>query len=1383
MSRASTTCRSSSSRRDATGIARTGDDELLLTSITADDLGGNAGWYSFTNLRAGDYYVQFTPPPNFAVTRKDTGDEALDSDGDPATACTDIVTLGPAEDLPDVDLGLLPPTTVSLGNYVWFDRNGDGVQNEATTDGVNGVSVYLFTDADGDGVAEPNADDGPPVGLTATADDGAGNPGFYLFENLPPGTYFVMFMLPPSASGFTVANAGGDDQVDSDADTATGNSDIVTLMAGDVDFSLDGGLVPLAGNLSLGNQVWCDDDGNGVVDAASDDDGRYDPGVEAGVDGVRLNLYNDLNSDGLPQPDEFFGATITATVAGNAGRYRFDDLLPGTYLVEVDASSFLPGAPLAGKVSSTGNSPAPDPDDDADNDDSGENVGVLVLSGPITLSAGGEPTIDAGDDLEANDDDINFTLDFGFAPGAARTFDYGDAPDAAGGSAMGDYPTVALDDGPFHEQVRFQPFLGDCVDTDDGTRQDVFAGADDLGAGFGGVDGTCAAPGDDEDGVRFLDPLPLRPGASLSGIVVRANSTGGSQPCLLNAWIDWDQDGVFGSSPGEEIANDTVVALGGSVTLMPVVPASAVPGRTYARFRCSTAGGVGPDGPAADGEVEDYLLRVEGSDLGDAPDTYATSIGSGGPVHRFDPGATPVLGQCVDHESDAGMPLDASGDDLSFGPGGVGVCGDDEDGVVFETMVIACQQAMLTVTASQATRLDAWIDLGGDGTFDASDQIATSLALASGANALPVDVPCDATAGNTYARFRASTAGGLAPGGSAADGEVEDYAVLIKGNDFGDAPDTYTTELGSGGPFHGVDPAGNLFLGACVDAETDAAAPLDATGDDAAVGIGGAGVCVGNDDEDGVVFSGMVIACSNATVAVTASAAGRLDAWIDFDGNGSFGGTDEQVFTHRALTAGVNNLTFAVPCNAAPGGTFSRFRFSSTGTLGIGGAAMDGEVEDHALVVKGVDFGDALDSYGTLLAATGPTHAVDATAGFFLGACVDTEIDGAPGAAAAGDDTTPGTSTVGTCAAGNDDEDGVVFDTTLVACGSADLTITSSAAGLLDAWIDFDANGTFDPADRIFSGQALAAGGNALSFAVPCTALPGTTSARFRLSSTGTAAPTGPAMDGEVEDYTVQLEGVDLGDAPDSYGTLVASNGPRHAVDPALGFFLGACVDTEADGPAGGRQRHRRRPRYGVERGRHLRRQRRRGRRGLRHLDHRLQAGPDHGHGFRSRTARRLDRLRRRRQLRRGGGSGVRQRGPRRGQQRAHLHGALHGVPSRRPSRASVSARPAAWRPPGRRPTARSRTTRSGRMPPTSVTHRTPTARCSLPAGRCTGSTPPPASTSAPVSTARPTARRARAPTATTWPPAARPWAPAPAMTTRTAWSSTRRWSPASSST
>jgi hypothetical protein len=107
------------------------------------------------------------------------------------------------------------------------------------------------------------------------------------------------------------------------------------------------------------------------------------------------------------------------------------------------------------------------------------------------------------------------------------------------------------------------------------------------------------------------------------------------------------------------------------------------------------------------------------------------------------------------------------------------------------------------------------------------------------------------------------------------------------------------------------------------------------------------------------------------------------------------------------------------------------------------------------------------------------------------------------------------------------DEDGVVFTSPLDPTKPATVDVTVTQAGLLDAWIDFDNNGAWDPYDQIFASQALVAGTNSLTFIVPPTgkAAPGfDTFARFRVSSGGGLQPTGAALDGEVEDYRVHIE-------------------------------------------------------------------------------------------------------------------------------------------------------------------------------------------------------------------------------------------------------------------
>ena len=81
-----------------------------------------------------------------------------------------------------------------------------------------------------------------------------------------------------------------------------------------------------------------------------------------------------------------------------------------------------------------------------------------------------------------------------------------------------------------------------------------------------------------------------------------------------------------------------------------------------------------------------------------------------------------------------------------------------------------------------SNRLDAWIDFNRDGDWlDPGEPTFTNydLGLGNGERVLPFTIPLGASIGDTFARFRVSTAGGLAPAGLANDGEVEDQRVPI----------------------------------------------------------------------------------------------------------------------------------------------------------------------------------------------------------------------------------------------------------------------------------------------------------------------------------------------------------------------------------------------------------------------------------------------------------------------------------------------------------------------------------------------------------------------------------------------------------------------------
>ncbi|HSJ58072.1 MAG TPA: SdrD B-like domain-containing protein [Anaerolineae bacterium] len=169
-------------------------------------------------------------------------------------------------------------------------------------------------------------------------------------------------------------------------------------------------------------------------------------------------------------------------------------------------------------------------------------------------------------------------------------------------------------------------------------------------------------------------------------------------------------------------------------------------------------------------------------------------------------------------------------------------------------------------------------------------------------------------------------------------------------------------------------------------------------------------------------------------------------------------------------------------------------------------------------VQQQLDCGDAPDpAYPTLLASNGACHVFSPNAPGTLGALVDLEVDGQPSAAADGDDLS-----------GEDDEDGVTFASALAPGGTAAVDVIVSADGYLNAWLDFNADGDWaDAGEQIFSDLAVAAGTNALNFAVPAGAVPGTTYARFRYTAEDPLTELsydGLWWNGEVEDYQVTIQ-------------------------------------------------------------------------------------------------------------------------------------------------------------------------------------------------------------------------------------------------------------------
>jgi RHS repeat-associated protein len=157
--------------------------------------------------------------------------------------------------------------------------------------------------------------------------------------------------------------------------------------------------------------------------------------------------------------------------------------------------------------------------------------------------------------------------------------------------------------------------------------------------------------------------------------------------------------------------------------------------------------------------------------------------------------------------------------------------------------------------------------------------------------------------------------------------------------DFGDARSPYPVTLSQDGARHTI---GTLFLGTGVDGETDGTASLNADSDER---------------DDGLVAVSTILTTNVATkssFSVVASQSGKLDGWIDFNGDGDWLDAGEKVFLSTSVISGTNLLSFSIPADAKDGLRAARFRISAGGGLAPTGLSVDGEVEDYSMsLVKG----------------------------------------------------------------------------------------------------------------------------------------------------------------------------------------------------------------------------------------------------------------------------------------------------------------------------------------------------------------------------------------------------------------------------------------------
>lgn len=274
------------------------DDTFLETTTSA------SGHYAFSYLHPGATYqlslddgspYRFSPHPN------------ISSDGRSLTLIAGTQSL-------DAELTLAHPA--GIGDRIWYDADRDGLWGDGVESGAQGVKVTLHS-AGADGLLH-TADD--VVASTVTDET-----GLYRFDHLVPGTPYQVAVEAPSGyrfSDMTPRDPYG--RADSSAVDAEGRSPVLTLSETEYRPDIDAGLVPsLSDPASIEGRTWEDVNGNGLRDAG-------EPGT-----------YTTVSLTGTTQ----YGSMALTTVTDEEGRYRFEELPAGSYIVHFSDYGYHKPAP------------------------------------------------------------------------------------------------------------------------------------------------------------------------------------------------------------------------------------------------------------------------------------------------------------------------------------------------------------------------------------------------------------------------------------------------------------------------------------------------------------------------------------------------------------------------------------------------------------------------------------------------------------------------------------------------------------------------------------------------------------------------------------------------------------------------------------------------------------------------------------------------------------------------------------------------------------------------------------------------------------------------------------------------------------------------------
>jgi hypothetical protein len=695
--------------------------------------------------------------------------------------------------------------------------------------------------------------------------------------------------------------------------------------------------------------------------------------------------------------------------------------------------------------------------------------------------------------------------------------DFGDAP--------APYATLLAADGAWHEAVG--PLLGSARD------------AEIDGAPSAAADGD----GEDDDGVRFS---ALRVGQASASIVVVV--TGAPAGAKLDAWIDFNRDGSWGG-PGEQIfASATLVS--GEQQLAFSVPSWAAAGETVARFRLSTAGGLGWKGPAADGEVEDYRVSISGPGVGEGEFRDETRL----------PGAQTLSAPR------SLLPVDMDGDgDLDLVTGRSFTAWYENQGGSFAARTLTFSQYWYDRATAADLDGDGDIDVigttassahlernNGTGTFTRTTLVGT---LAGGVPISTADVDGDGDldlvgGGSLTSRVAWYENNGAEQFQRREFPDPWDDAAGIAAVDFDTDGDLdFLVSAWQGVGWYENDGASAFALHMLVEGRAGRAVPrdVDADGDqDFIVSQGSAIHWYENDGEQSFSAHAVASGLSNSYVYVDAA---------DMDGDGDvdlISTANNKVAWHE--NAGDATFTTHELSPAEGAVLVAAADLNGDGVLDIVSGSTSGNKFAWRRQLSPLDFGDAPAPYPTTIDENGAQHV---PVGPKLGALRDTETD-----ALHGDDDA--------------DDDGVTFSSVSIAGGLATVTVNVSdapAGALVSAWLDFDRDGNWAGANEVIAlDRPVVEGSNVLEFSVPAHAVPGLTYARVRLSTAAGLTVVGAAPDGEVEDYAVEIEPAALATGSFGAGQTIAAGDWSYPTDLDRDGDLDLLVPTgwlENDGSGG----------------------------------------------------------------------------------------------------------------------------------------------------------------------------------------------------------------------